>query len=89
MKSSPNTCLLIDTKNSESGLLRGMSEGGLTRFLKVESLQESLYVLPLLCDTAIQHILDCARDLTKLQVNVRLRHRDKILVLSPRLCTRI
>ena len=69
MRSSPNTCLLIDTKNSESGLLRGMSEEGLTRFLKVES----LYVAPLLCYTTIHHIL----------------HRDKILVLSPRLCTRI
>lgn len=85
MKSSPNACLLIDTKNSESGLLRGMSEEGLTCFLKVES----LYVVPLLSDTAIHHILDCARDLTKLQVNVRLRHGDKILVLSPRLCTGI
>ena len=85
MKSSRNTCLLIDTKNSESGLLRGMSEEGLTCFLKVES----LYVAPLLCYTTIHHILDCARDLTKLQVNTRLRHRDKILVLSPCLCARI
>lgn len=85
MKSSRYTCLLIDTKNSESGLLRGMSEEGLTCFLKVES----LYVAPLLCYTTIHHILDCARDLTKLQVNARLRHRDKILVLSPCLCARI